>query len=184
MQSYFDCSLSRRTRVRRLPLLSTLSRGAVSVPYEPGVYAVTLDSAATPSFLDHSVGGQFKGKDPTVPPASLAAKWLKEAETLYIGRTKDLRKRVELLARDGHGEAVGHWGGRYLWQLAAHDQLRVGWRPEDDPVAAKRELLDRFASACGSPPFANPVRRASPRVPRVTGRNAAAAATGKASWPT
>lgn len=121
------------------------------------MYAVTL-SSRTHSFLDRSVGGHFKQSDPTVSPAALAAKWAEETATLYIGRASDLRSRVDLLARYGRGQPVAHRGGRYLWQLAEHAQLRVCWRHEPDPVRAEAELLDELESAVGQLPFASLVR--------------------------
>ena len=127
------------------------------VPDLPGIYAVTLQPA-TPAFLDRSAGGRFKGKDPTVPVAAFEAKWLHGTETLYVGRASSLRDRLGLLARFGRGDAVGHWGGRYLWQLAALDDLRVCWRLASDPIEAERETLDRFECTMGALPFANLVR--------------------------
>lgn len=137
--------------------LHALTRGAAPIPSIPGVYAVTL-SSRTHSFLDRSVGGHFKRSDPTVSPAALAANWAEETETLYIGRASDLRGRVDLLARYGRGEPVAHRGGRYLWQLAEHAQLRVCWRHDSDPVRAEAELIEEFESAIGQLPFANLVR--------------------------
>jgi hypothetical protein len=137
--------------------LRALTRGAAPIPSDAGVYAVTLEST-THSFLDRSVGGHFTRSDPTVSLAALAAKWAEETATLYIGRASDLRKRVDLLARYGRGEPVAHRGGRYLWQLAEHAQLRVCWRPETDPTRAETELLEDFESAVWQLPFANLVR--------------------------
>ena len=141
--------------------LRALPPKSADVPNLPGIYAVTL-AAPVPAFLARNAGGRFKGKDPTVPVAALAAKWLDDAETLYIGRASSLRDRLGLLARFGRGDAVGHWGGRYLWQIAALDDLRVSWRLESDPVDAECELLDRFEGTMGSLPFANLVRGARP----------------------
>lgn len=133
------------------------------IPARSGVYAVTLE-ARPAAFLTLSVGGRFKGKDPTVPIGALEGKWLDETETVYIGRASSLRDRVGLLARFGQGHAVGHWGGRYLSQIAAVEDLRVCWRLESDAVEAERELLDSFEVMLGALPFANLVRGARPAV--------------------
>jgi hypothetical protein len=137
--------------------LRALPRGAGPVPNISGVYAVTLESS-THTFLDRSVGGHFKRKDPTVSTDKLTTKWVEGTATLYIGRASDLRKRIDLLARYGRGEPVAHQGGRYLWQLAEHGELRVCWRPEADPIRAETELLDDFESVVGQLPFANLIR--------------------------
>src|SRR5438132_1367701 len=99
--------------------LRALTRACSHIPARPGVYAELLDPPVN-GFLARSVGGHFKGRDPTVSPATLRAKWLEGVPTLYIGRATDMRRRLELLARYGQGEPVAHQGGRYLWQLAEH----------------------------------------------------------------
>jgi hypothetical protein len=145
-----------------VPLRALLPRCA-DVPDLPGVYAVVLDTGPA-AFLARSVGGRFKGKDPTVPIHAVEAKWVDDTETVYIGRASRLRERLSLLARFGRGDAVGHWGGRYLWQLAALDDLRVCWRLASDAVKAEHELLDSFEATMGALPFANLVRGTRPPV--------------------
>jgi len=152
--------LARLGFVGSIPLRA-LQPKCSDVPDLPGIYAITLQ-AASPAFLARSAGGRFKGKDPTVPVAALGAKWLDGTETLYIGRASSLRDRLGLLARFGRGDAVGHWGGRYLCQLAALDDFRVCWRLESDPVEAEREMLECFEGTMGALPFANLVRGTRP----------------------
>src|SRR5262245_44875381 len=125
-----------------------LARSCGHVPKRSGVYAVILEPPTT-GFLAVSVGGHFKGRDPTVSPGVLRERWLEDVSTLYIGRAVDLSKRLNLLARYGRGEPVAHQGGRYLWQVSEHDRLRVAWRLEDDPVAAENELLEEFEQGFG-----------------------------------
>lgn len=134
---------------------------SLDIPDRPGIYAVTLGSRPA-GFRDRSVGGHFKGKDPTVAVRALQAKWLDGVETVYLGRASSLRDRVGALARFGRGDAVGHWGGRYLWQLADVDDLCVGWKIDSDPVAAEGELLDSIEAEMGALPFANLVRGSRP----------------------
>jgi hypothetical protein len=133
----------------------------LEAPREPGVYAVLLDRPER-RFLERSVGGHFKRKDPTVDVEHLSAKWVADTPTLYIGRATDLQTRIKLLARFGRGEPVAHYGGRYLWQLEQNAQLEVAWRVDDDPVSAETELLEGFELTFGSLPFANLVRGARP----------------------
>ena len=128
-------------------------------PAASGVYAVLLDPPEA-AFIEQSVGGHFKRKDPTVKVAALMAKWLTGTPTMYIGRANNLRSRIKLLARYGRGEPVPHQGGRYMWQLASHRALTVAWRLEDDPVSAESSILEEFEHAFGRLPFANLVRGA------------------------
>ena len=144
-------------------LLRQLPRRCAQVPSGSGNYVVTLEPPVT-GLLARSVGGRFKGSDPTVPVAGLEDKRLDGVPTLYIGRATDLRKRVDLLARYGRGEPVAHQGGRYLWQIAEHDRLRVAWKLDPDPVGAEAELLEEFEAVFGQLPFANLVRGSRPLV--------------------
>jgi hypothetical protein len=127
------------------------------VPDLPGIYAVTLQ-ALPATFLARSVGGHFKDKDPTVPIDLLEAKWLDGTETMYIGRASSLRDRLGLLGRFGRRDAVAHWGGRYLWQIAALAELHVCWCCASDPIEAERAMLHSFEATMGALPFANLVR--------------------------
>jgi transcriptional regulator with XRE-family HTH domain len=129
-----------------------------NVPATPGVYVVVRRSGDPPGFLDASVGGHFKGRDPSVATDLLQSKWVDGASTLYVGRTGNLRDRLNLLARFGRSEAVGHWGGRYLWQLTDHDALLAAWQETADYVVRETELVDEFHAAFGALPFANIVR--------------------------
>src|SRR4051794_680858 len=139
--------------------LSRFAATQFAAPASPGIYAVLL-AGADPRFLGRSVGGHFKASDPTVAVDELAAKWLEDVATLYIGRANNLRGRIKLLARYGHGEPGAHRGGRYLWQLADHNDFRVAWKLDGDPVRAETDLLDEFEAAFGRLPFANIVRGA------------------------
>jgi hypothetical protein len=135
-----------------------LPPGCSNVPATPGVYVVMRRSIEPPEFLDASVGGRFKQRDPTVASDVLQSKWVDGASSLYVGRTANLRDRLNLLARFGRGEPVGHWGGRYLWQLAEHDQLLVAWQETADQVAREAEIVNEFHAMFGSLPFANIAR--------------------------
>ena len=137
------------------------SRRAV-VPGLPGVYIVYRDQLNPAEFLDRSTGGWFKGRDPSVPIGKLEASWVEEAHVLYIGKadsgrtgTRGVRVRVDEYLRFGHGEPIGHWGGRYLWQLADVDELLICWKPCSDPADEEARLLDLFRAAHDALPFAN-----------------------------
>lgn len=137
---------------------------SADVPTAPGVYVVVRPTDEPPTFLDTSPAGHFKGKDPTVAVDELQALWVPGTRIVYIGKAnagrtgrRGLRKRLDEFRRSGAGQPVGHTGGRRIWQLSDHDQLRVGWRVTDDAAAGATEtaLIAQFHAHYGRRPFAN-----------------------------
>ncbi|MFL5953424.1 MAG: hypothetical protein ACJ76I_04855 [Gaiellaceae bacterium] len=135
-----------------------------NVPCEPGTYVVIRASDASPTFLDTSCGGHFKGRDPAVRREILMGKWNESCALLYIGkadrstRRRSLRRRLHEYARFGRGEPIGHWGGRYIWQLADSEDLLVAWRAAQHGQTgadAESELVAMFKERYGRLPFAN-----------------------------
>ena len=102
----------------------------------------------------------------------LQAAWVPDTDVLYIGRTEQgkrcnrgLATRLKELQRFGQGAAIGHWGGRYLWQIKDSDQLLVAWQESCDPPTREADLVKQFVTAWGARPFANrnrPQRRPIP----------------------
>ena len=125
------------------------------VPEGPGVYVLLREKGAPPVFLDRSPAGPHQGRDATAPLEDLRAAWVARTPLLYVGESKTLRKRLGQLRRQGAGESANHYGGIYVWQLSDSGDLRVAWREEADPVAAKRALLAEFRATFGARPFAN-----------------------------
>ena len=139
-----------------MPVVELRDSKTESVPDVPGVYMVPRDSGERPDFLARGSGGYFKGKDPNVPLSELCANWVEGAKVLYIGKAKSLRKRISQYLRFGDGKPVGHWGGRYIWQLADAQEHIFCWMPVDgDPDAVETEMIFRFREHYGSRPFAN-----------------------------
>ncbi len=129
---------------------------------EGGVYLVLLPELGRPRFLVTGSGGFFRGRDPNVPISKLRSNWVDGAKVLYIGKAGggprgSLRTRVRALVRFGQGRRVGHWGGRYLWQLKSSGDLRVCWMttPEENPREVEHRLIQMFKEKYGQRPFAN-----------------------------
>jgi hypothetical protein len=76
-----------------------------------------------------SPGGHFKEKDPTVTIPELQANWVADSSVIYIGKADAARKRLMQFAKFGAGQKIGHWGGRYIWQLADSNDQLVAWHP-------------------------------------------------------
>lgn len=127
------------------------------IPSCGGVYIVVRESTAEPQFLNEGTGGFFKGRNPNVAVSELQSNYVADSQVVYIGKATDLRKRIGQLIRFGAGSAVGHWGGRYLWQLKDSAQLQIAWKatPEADPRAIEMQMLSDFMTKHGKLPFAN-----------------------------
>ena len=135
------------------------------LPNEPGVYMVVRTSRSKPRYARRSCAGHFKGRDPTVSVAILARKWIKGSAVIYIGKAgggksaATLRSRLSAYVRFGAGERVGHWGGRYIWQLVdANTCLQFCWGTarECDAAECERKLLRTFRARFDDRrPFAN-----------------------------
>ena len=130
--------------------------GLKMIPDVPGIYVVLRVSERAPEFLETGSGGHFKGKNPNVPVAELAANWVDGTPVVYIGKATSLRKRISQYLRFGQGKPVGHWGGRYIWQLADASQLLFCWMPVDGNAdAVETDMICRFRERYGCRPFAN-----------------------------
>ena len=137
--------------------VSILRGNTAVLPEEAGVYVVIRDSETAPQFLKEGTGGFFKEKNPNVSIAELSDNYVADSKTVYIGKATSLRSRVRQLLRFGAGAAVGHWGGRYLWQLADSDDLIVAWKPTPgcDSGVIESQMIRDFVSLHGKRPFAN-----------------------------
>lgn len=135
-----------------------LEGGLAQVPQSPGTYVVLWAPPTSPVFLEESCGGHFKSRNPTVEVRVLQAKWVQGAPVIYVGKAEQLQRRLREYSRFGEGKPVGHWGGRYIWQIEGCQQLVVAWKalaPGSDARAEEIELLRQFENAYGTRPFAN-----------------------------
>jgi len=143
--------------------IDQLQASCASVPETPGVYAVVRKSEGPVHFLQTSSGGRFKNRDPSVPIAKLQARWLPQAEVLYIGKAggsgqrSTLHSRLHSYMQFGLGQPCAHWGGRYIWQLADAKHLAVYWVaiPHAEPAHVESRLLNEFVQTYNHFPFAN-----------------------------
>lgn len=141
-----------------------LSNASSSSLSSPGVYMVVRRTNAAPEFLERGTGGFFKGKDPNVSLEELNKNWVDDTCVVYIGQaggngsSATLRKRLRQYLNFGQGETVGHWGGRYIWQLKDAADLLFCWKTltTDDPRAVEKSLISEFKEYyAGKRPFAN-----------------------------
>ncbi len=91
----------------------------------------------------------------------LRDRWPKGTQLVYIGKGDRLRARLKQFIDFGSGRPVGHWGGRYTWQIKGSDDFVVAWKrtPSEDPRAVEVRLLAAFrAENAGMPPVANIAR--------------------------
>jgi hypothetical protein len=129
------------------------------VPLAAAVYVIFRPAVSEPRYFKTSSGGHHKGNDPTVAIDVLKTKWVAGSQLVYIGKADVARRRLNQFARFGAGEPVGHWGGRYIWQLADSPDLLVAWHEIAWGETARdyeRRLLVHFAALhAGARPFAN-----------------------------
>lgn len=133
------------------------------IPALRGVYVLLRDATPAPVFLESGTGGFFKGKNPNVSLNVLEQNWVKSSSVVYIGKAGDpgkaatLRTRLWQYLRFGIGANVGHWGGRYIWQLEDAENLLVCWLPLPEGIPSELEsaLIDSFRQEHGVRPFAN-----------------------------
>ncbi len=127
-----------------------------TVPFRPGVYLVLNPTQEKPEFLKKSVGGHFKGNNPTVNLGYLEKNWVDDGTILYAGETeRTLYERVSELIGFGSGEPRPHRGGRLIWQLKNHDELLICWRVHENPVDMKHQIIKEFKNKYNALPFAN-----------------------------
>ena len=131
------------------------------VPKQKGIYFVLNQEPS--NFLQNSVGGHFKGKNPTVSINELKNNLVEDTLVVYIGKAggsnsrATLHSRLKQYMRFGEGEPVGHWGGRLIWQLENHRELTVCYKTlaNSEPREEEKKLILEFESIYGKIPFAN-----------------------------
>ncbi len=133
------------------------------LPNLPGVYALLRETLEKPEFMARSNAAEYRGENPTRPIDELTERWVPGAQVLFFGRACGpgvrslIKQRVKRYMRFGQGRVVGHWDGRFAWQLRDHSSLRIAWKTMEngDPAIYEVDLLRRFSQHYGTPPFAN-----------------------------
>lgn len=122
-----------------------------------GVYIIARpDSFQKIGFEEHSPAGWFKGKDPTVPIATLKDKWVDNANILYIGKhEKSVRKRMQQHIDFYNGKPIAAWGGRIISQIINFEDLEVWYLSCENPTKMEKALLNEFKTQYKKLPFAN-----------------------------
>lgn len=156
-----DMDLLKKDGFQGFVTINELCKNINIVPTYGGVYVVLRTKENKPVFLEKGTGGFFKGDDPNVSISKLEAKWIEGTPIVYIGKadgsaTRGLRTRLNEYMRFGRGNAVGHKGGRYIWQLEDADELIVCWKRIDcDAEHVEKQMIMAFKEKYGKYPFAN-----------------------------
>lgn len=127
-----------------------------NIPHASGVYLVLYPTTEHPQFIEHGTGGFFKDRNPNASIEKLQAKWVENENVIYIGKAEDLNNRVKQYMDFGCGKPVGHYGGRYIWQIASSDNLTVCWKEFENARGKEKEMILKFKDEHnGMLPFAN-----------------------------
>lgn len=132
------------------------------IPKTAGVYIIYTEST-TPLFEVVGTGGFFNQKNPNVSLEDLNQNWVDQSTVLYFGKAGSLSGSATLYSRlkqyfdFGYGKSVGHFGGRYIWQIKNPYQLKVCWlpTPNQEPREIEKKLIQQFIMQFGKRPFAN-----------------------------
>lgn len=143
--------------------ISYYSNNSDEIPEERGVYVIINPSEDLPEFLTVGTGGHFKEKNPNVDQTTLASAWITDLPIVYIGKAGTLSGKATLHSRlkqyleFGRGKKVGHWGGRYIWQLKHASTLLICWKTikNKEPRLVEHFLLLKIIEHYGKLPFAN-----------------------------
>jgi hypothetical protein len=143
--------------------IGSLLKNSSILPKVKGVYMILYPTAVAPKFRIFGTGGHFKDKNPNVSLQELQNNWVDDTTIIYIGKagslsgSATLQSRLKQYLSFGQGKAVGHWGGRLIWQLQLAEDLVVCWKttPQQEPSVVESYLIDKFKDHYKKRPFAN-----------------------------
>ena len=160
--NFNDIELIKKAGFTGFKKMSELFFDSSTIPKIKGVYLI-LNMENKSDFLTIGTGGHFKGKNPNVSITELKSNWVDNTIVMYIGKAgKDgssatLQSRLRQYFRFGQGKNVGHWGGRFIWQLKNSKDLVVCWKtlPTEDPRTCEANSIQEFVLQYSKRPFAN-----------------------------
>jgi len=140
-----------------------LFKDCSSIPKTKGVYLILNPGYIEGEYLLIGTGGHFKGKNPNVSLEELTLNWVEKSLVIYIGKagsensSATLHSRLKQYFGFGQGKNIGHYGGRFIWQLKNSADLIVCWKPllNDDPRFVENQLIKKFVTKFSKRPFAN-----------------------------
>ena len=140
-----------------------MKKNCSQIPNKKGIYFIIRKSNKKPTFMRESIGGHFKGKNPTVDISKLERQWNENTLVIYIGKAggdtsnATLQSRILQYMKFGKGIPIGHWGGRCIWQLEDYKKLVVCWKviEKEDCRKVEKELIKDFLIQYDKRPFAN-----------------------------
>jgi hypothetical protein len=109
---------------------------------QPRVYVISTETALSGSEL----------------PEDERAYWVPGQKIIYIGRAKQLRRRLHQFRRHVYGRMSPHRGGQAILLLDC--SKTITWAEVLDYGKAEAALIDAFHSKAGKKPFGNRVRSA------------------------
>jgi hypothetical protein len=92
------------------------------------------------------------------PVEALERKWVPEQKSTTSEGAVTCVAGSRTTQAFGAGNQIGHWGGRYIWQLADSRQFRMAWKGcsnDQPPADLEATLVARFKQTHGHLPFAN-----------------------------
>ena len=129
-----------------------------TIPHKPGIYIVWYSGKTIPKFVKEGTGGFFKGKDPNESIKKLTEKWVNGSDLIYIGKATDLNSRICQYMQFGRKCAIGHRGGRYIWQIEDLEKLTLSWEvllSEPEAKDKERRICESHKAKYNKLPFAN-----------------------------
>ena len=143
--------------------ISELKLNTSLIPKIKGVYLVLCPDNTKIEFVEKGTGGFFKDKNPNIIVIDLQKIWIESARIIYIGKAggsnskATLNSRIKQYLNFGQGKKVGHWGGRFIWQIKNVDDYIICWKEllKDEPRNIEIKLMGLFRQKYHTRPFAN-----------------------------